>query len=94
MIFLLLSLKDTQYSDYVINHLSYGTVGELCSTAVSEGLIEEYRKEYIITAKGKKFIEEQNKLLGKKGINKFIANIPDAYCSTIEIDEVYIPDKI
>ena len=64
MLFLLLSLKHTNSSSFVTEHLSFSGVGALCSEAIREGFIIETRKELKITDKGLAFISETNKRSG------------------------------
>ena len=84
MLLLLLSIKHTDTSFFVMQHLSYGTVGELCSEALKEGLIVENRKRLHLTEDGITFIDQANNKLGRKGIDRLIAHIPDVVGEKIQ----------
>lgn len=94
MLLLLLSIKHTNSSFFVMQHLSYGTVGDLCAEAIREGLIVESRKKLQLTEQGLSFIERANDKLGRKGIDRFIAHIPDVMIEKISIDDIYLPDRM
>lgn len=94
MLLLLLSIKNTNSSIFVMEHLSFGSVGTLCAEALREGLIVETRKNLEITEQGLIFITQANKKLNRKGIDKSIAHIPDVYIQKISEDAVYLPEKI
>ena len=94
MLFLLLSLKHTNSSSFVTEHLSFSGVGALSSEAIREGFIIETRKELKITDKGLAFISETNNKLNRHGIERSIARIPDVYIEKISADAVYLPEKI
>lgn len=94
MLLLLISIKNKGTPDFVEDHISFGTVGYLCSEAIKQGYIVRDRNELILVDKGLLFIEETNKKLKKKGINKEIATLPDAYGKKISIEDIYLPEKI
>lgn len=94
MLFLLLSIKHTTSSSFVTEHLSFMSVGALCSKAIQEGFIIEIRKELKITEKGLSFISQANDKLNRHGIDRSIAHVPDAYIEKISTDTVYLPEKI
>ena len=94
MLLLLLSIKHTNSSFFVMQHLSYGTVGDLCVEALREGLIVESRKKLQLTERGLSFIEQTNDKLGRKGIERQIARMPDVVIEKISIDDIYLPDRI
>lgn len=94
MLLLLLSIKHTNSSFFVAQHLSYGTVGELCVEALREGLIIENRKNLQLTEQGLAFIEQANDRLGRKGIERKIARLPDVVTKKISADDIYLPDRI
>ncbi len=94
MLLLLISIKHTNSSFFVMEHLSYGTIGDLCSEAIREGLIVENRKELQLTEQGLSFIERANDKLNRKGIDRFIVRIPDVMIEKICIDDIYLPDRI
>lgn len=94
MLLLLISIKNNGNPNFVEKHISFGTVGYLCSEAIKQGYIIEDRKELVLTDKGILFIKETNKKLNKKGVNKEIATLPNAYIKKISIDDIYLPEKI
>ncbi len=94
MLLLLLSIKHTQSSLFVMQHLSYGTIGNLCTEAIRGGLITETRNLFRLTDKGIAFIEQANNTLGRKGIDRAIAKIPDVRIPSISLDDIYLPSKI
>ena len=94
MLLLLLSIKHTSSSLFVMQHLSYGTVGELCEEALKEGLIIENRKTLQLTERGNIFIAQTNGKFNRKGIECKIAHIPDVIVDKIKLEDIYLPEKI
>ena len=94
MLLLLLSIKHTNSSYFVMQHLSYRTVGDLCAEAIRQGLIVESRKKFHLTEEGTVFIEKANDKLGRKGIDRFIAHLPGVIIEKISIEDIYLPDRI
>ena len=94
MLLLLLTIKHTQSSNFVMQHLSYGSISELCSKAINEGFKILIHEEFHITEKGKIFIKHANDELKNKGIAREIARIPDVYIPKISDEDIYLPDKI
>lgn len=94
MLLLLISIKNRGTPNFVEKHISFGTVGYLCSEAIKQGYIIEDRKELGLTDKGFLFIEEANKKLNKKGVDKEISSLPNAYIKKMLIDDIYLPKKI
>ena len=94
MLLLLISIKNNGNPEFVNNHLSFGTTGYLCAEAIKQEFIVEDRKELFLTEKGNLFIDEANKKLGRKGVDKEIAYLPNAYIKKISIDDIYLPEKI
>lgn len=94
MLFFLLSLKNTTFSSFVTEHLSFSGVGTLCSEAIHEGFVIETRKELKITDKGLAFISKTNNKLNRHGIERSIAHIPNVYIEKKSADDVYLPEKI
>ena len=94
MLLLLLSIKHNGEPDFVKKYITFGTVGYLCSEAIKQGYIIENRKELELTDKGVLFVEETNKKLNKKGVDKEIASLPNAYISKLSIDDIYLPENI
>lgn len=94
MLLLLLSVKHTNSSLFVVEHLSFGTVGSLCAQALQEGLIVESRKKLNLTERGVSFIKQTNDKLGRKGIDRTIARLPNVVIEKIAADDIYLPDRI
>lgn len=94
ILLLLLSIKHNGDPSFVKKYITFGTVGYLCSEAIKQGYIIENRKELELTDKGLLFIDEMNKQLNKKGVDKEIASLPNAYITKISIDDVYLPENI
>lgn len=94
MLLLLISIKNDGNPSFVEDHISFGTVGLLCMEAINKGLIIEDRKEFVLTDKGVSYIEHENKKLNKKGIDKEISSLPDAYIKKFSVDDIYLPEKI
>lgn len=94
MLMLLLSIKHSTFSEFVVQHLSYKTVGDLCIEALEKGFIIETRKNFHLTEDGYNFIEKMNNKLGRKGIDRQIAHLPDVTIENINLDDIYLPKKI
>lgn len=94
MLFLLLSIKNTNYSTFVLEHLTISRVGALCSEAVQEGFLVESRKELKLTEKGMDFIKKTNDRLDRHGLARVIAPVPDVYIRKISVDDIYLPSKM
>lgn len=94
MLSLLLVIKRGEdFSDFLMKHLGFATVGKLCVEALESGLIAPGRQGYEITDKGILFINEMNDNLCRKGLDREIAKIPDALCPQISINSIYLPEK-
>ena len=94
MLLLLLSIRKTQSPDFAVNQLSFNKVGSLCSEALKNGWIIEYRKKILLTEQGGLFIEQANDQLGRKGIERYIARLPEVFTEKISLTDIYLPEKI
>lgn len=94
MLLLLLSIKNKGNSSFVDEHISFGTVGYLCSEAIKLEYVTEEREGLSLSEKGFLFIEETNKKFNKSGVNKEISTLPNAYIKKISFEDVYFPEKI
>ncbi len=94
MLFLLMVIKrGADISPFLVEHLGFAGIGRMCVEALEAGLIISSGSSYQITEKGLQFISEQNDLLGRKGLDREIAKIPDALCPKISINSIYLPDR-
>lgn len=94
MLSLLLSIKHAaDFSPYLIRQMGFGGIGNLCLEAVSKGYIIDEHDKYKITHDGLLYIEQTNNKLGRKGIEKKIAKMPDAIIAKLPLDSIYLPDK-
>lgn len=57
-------------------------------------MIVESRKKLQLTERGLSFIEQTNDKLGRKGVERQIARMPDVVIEKISIDDIYLPDRI
>ena len=94
MLLLLLSIKNDGSPSFVGEHISFGTLGYLCSEAINQGFIIEDRNDLTLTEKGVSFIEKTNKKFNKTGVSKVISTLPNAYIEKVSIEDVYLPEKI
>ena len=94
MLLLLLSIKNNGCTNFVEEHITFGTVGYLCAEAIKQGYIIEERNDLCLSQKGLLFIEETNKKFNKSGIDKEISTIPIAYIKKNSPEDVYLPEKI
>lgn len=94
MLLLLLSIKHTNSSLFVMEHLSFGVTGDLCAEAIREGLILESQKKLKLTSQGISFINQANDKLGRKGIDRAISRLPGVVIDKISADDIYLPNRI
>ena len=94
MLFFLLSIRHSESSVFVSRHVTSGNVGSLCSQALSEGLLCERLHTLQLTEKGSDYIDNLNRRLGRKGIDKVIALVPDQRIEKIGLDEIYLPQEM
>ena len=93
MLFFLLSIKHgDNVSHALMDQLGFSNIGRLCIEAQRTDLIIKSEKGYQLTAKGKMYIAEQNNIMGRKGIDREIAKLPDAKCQQISVNTIYIPE--
>lgn len=94
MLSLLMVIKhDVDISPFLIDQLGFAGIGRLCVEALDAGFIIPNGSSYQITEKGLQYISEQNNLLKRKGLDREIAKVPDALCSRISINSIYLPDR-
>lgn len=93
MLFFLLSIRHSESSAFVSRHVT-GSIGSLCSQALSEGLLSERLHSLVLTDKGSDYIDDLNRKLGRKGIDKVIALVPDQRIEKISLDEIYLPQEM
>ena len=94
MLLLLLSVRHSDSSLFVSRHLTSGTSGALCAQALKDGYLFENRRKLELTERGRSFIRETNRRLGRKGIDSAIASVPNEQIDPIGIDDIYLPEKM
>lgn len=94
MLLLLISIKNGGSPLFLEKHLSHNIT--IYNTALSQKYIVENKekKEVTLTEEGLKYIESANKRLHRKGVDKEIAPLADAYTKKIAITDIYIPEEI
>ena len=93
MLFLLLAIKhEADLSHSLLNQLGFIGVGRLCAEALKAELIVNNGKSYRLTEKGMSYLEEQNNMLGRKGLDREIAKLPGAICPQISVNSIYLPE--
>jgi hypothetical protein len=63
----------------------------LCNYSLEKGFIIKDFKKFRITSKGEKFIDDTNRTLNRKGIEKFIVPYTKYKIAKLHIDDIYIP---
>ena len=94
MLFFLLSIRHSESSAFVSRHVTSGNIGSLCSKALSEVRLSERLHSLVLTDKGSDYIDDLNRKLGRKGIDKVIALVPDQRIEKISLEEIYLPQEI
>lgn len=93
MLFLLLTIKHGgSVSDVLLSQLGFSGIGRLCVEAQNADLIIKSEQGYQLTDKGKNYINEQNDVLDRKGLDREIAKLPNAQCPKISVDAIYLPE--
>ena len=93
MLFLLLAIKhESDVSPALLNQLGFSGIGRLCVEAQKAELIIRNENSYQLTDKGRRYIEEQNDILGRKGLDREIAKLPAALCPKIALNTIYLPE--
>ena len=93
MLFLLLAIKhETSFSPTLLGQLGFSGMGRLCLEALKEELIINNEKGYRLTEKGMSYIEEQNNMLGRKGLDREIAKLLGALCPQLSVNSIYLPE--
>ena len=93
MLFLLLTIKhEVNVSYTLLSQLGFSGIGRLCVEAQNANLIIKSDKGYQLTDKGRIYINEQNDILGRKGLDREIAKLPDALCPQISVNTIYLPE--
>ena len=93
LLFLLLTIKHGgSVSHVLLSQFGFSGIGRLCVEAQNAGLIIKGEKGYQLTDKGNLYINDQNDVLGRKGLDREIAKLPDALCSQISVNAIYLPE--
>lgn len=74
--------------------LEYSDICRIVEKFVSEGMIESAEGQYSLTNEGQTYFDNLNKMLGRRGIYRFVSFDERAKGMSIEPDEPYIPQKI
>ena len=93
LLLLLLSARRTDRSAFISEHLGTFRTVQLCKQALSEGLLVQQQDRYCVTEKGNAFIDEVNRSLGRKGIERAIARLPDVRFKPMAVNAIYLPQR-
>lgn len=93
LLFLLLTIKHGGcVSHTLLSQLGFSGIGRLCVEAQNADLIIKNEKGYQLTDKGILYINAQNDILGRRGLDREIAKLPDALCPQISVNTIYLPE--
>ena len=96
---ILLMIKNTSRNSIDVNKLyragfSDVDIGVICNECLDKGFIVKERNNFVITELGIEEIERINGILGKRYIEKSLAEYSKYKIEKISIDSIYIPKDL
>lgn len=83
-----------EYNNFALRYFKNSYLGDLCIYLKDKGYIKNKGDQYVITNLGRKFLNQENKKMNKKGIDKNIAILSQYIIEKVDKDTVFIPKKI
>lgn len=83
-----------EYCNFALRYFNNSYLGYLCIDLKNKGYIKVKDNKYAITNLGKQFLNQENKKMNRKGIDKNIGILNQYFIEKMDEDTVFIPQKI